>query len=305
MKDEKKSIMNEALIDYKEIMEAASQSAKNKLAADLPEKFNNLLKEEILDKKKSKKESVNTDNVDGEKINEKQNDKPVMKNKEKEVVKENVNVPFTANAKNVAEEFDVTGQEGSENNDEYLTLDEIERELDGFDAAGAGEESFETPDEEEAEHEFGGEEFGGENELEPEAGEGDVKAQLLDLKLKLDALIDTLGGEENGEESFETPEEEPVEDNFDSEELDENDFPSDDEINSVLNGSDDEIEESHGVAYPQRRNATGRHTPNNDYLSTPELDQQPYLRENKKINGLIKDNKSLTKKVNELAKNKK
>jgi len=311
MKDDKKSIVNEALVEYKEILEAAGQIAKNKLAADLPEKFENLLKEELLEKKKSKKELVSSNEVDDKEIIKEENDKAVMKNKEKEtknVVNEGVNnVPFTSDAKTVAEEFDVTGLgDGSENGEEYLTLDEIERELDSYDIpSNDGEENTETAGEETAEHEFGGEEFGVEDEPADEAG--DVKAQLLDLKLKLDGLINSLGGEEeSGEEPF-AAEEEP-ENEFGSEEnepIDENDFPSDEEIDAVLNGNNDEIEESHGVAYPTRRNATGRHTPNNDYLSTPELDQQPYLSENKKLNGLIKENKSLTKKVNDLAKNKK
>lgn len=311
MKDDKKSIVNEALVEYKEILEAAGQIAKNKLAADLPEKFENLLKEELLEKKKSKKELVSSNEVDDKEIIKEENDKAVMKNKEKEtknVVNEDVNnVPFTSDAKTVAEEFDVTGLgDGSENGEEYLTLDEIERELDSYDIpSNDGEENTETAGEETAEHEFGGEEFGVNDEPADEAG--DVKAQLLDLKLKLDGLINSLGGEEeSGEEPF-AAEEEP-ENEFGSEEnepIDENDFPSDEEINAVLNGNNDEIEESHGVAYPTRRNATGRHTPNNDYLSTPELDQQPYLSENKKLNGLIKENKSLTKKVNDLAKNKK
>lgn len=311
MKDDKKSIVNEALVEYKEILEAAGQIAKNKLAADLPEKFENLLKEELLEKKKSKKELVSSNEVDDKEIIKEENDKAVMKNKEKEtknVVNEDVNnVPFTSDAKTVAEEFDVTGLgDGSENGEEYLTLDEIERELDSYDIpSNDGEENTETAGEETAEHEFGGEEFGVDDEPADEAG--DVKAQLLDLKLKLDGLINSLGGEEeSGEEPF-AAEEEP-ENEFGSEEnepIDENDFPSDEEINAVLNGNNDEIEESHGVAYPTRRNATGRHTPNNDYLSTPELDQQPYLSENKKLNGLIKENKSLTKKVNDLAKNKK
>ena len=57
MKDEKKSIIKEALTDYQEIMEAADANAKKKLAEEFPDKFNNLLKEEINKNKKSVKES--------------------------------------------------------------------------------------------------------------------------------------------------------------------------------------------------------------------------------------------------------
>ena len=48
MKDDKKSIIKEALTDYNEIMEAADANAKKKLADEFPEKFSNLLKEEII-----------------------------------------------------------------------------------------------------------------------------------------------------------------------------------------------------------------------------------------------------------------
>ena len=55
MANEKKSILKEALTDFNEIMEAADANAKKKLAAEFPEKFNNLLKEEL--QAKNKKES--------------------------------------------------------------------------------------------------------------------------------------------------------------------------------------------------------------------------------------------------------
>lgn len=306
MKEEKKSIINEALVEYKEILEAASLIAKNKLATDFPEKYENLLKEE-LEKKKSKKEVGKTSEIDDTKIINEENDKTVMNNKEKEtkqVVKEGVNnVPFTPDAKTVAEEFDVTGLgDGSENDEEYLSLDEIERELGNFELPNNSDDT-ETSGEEENEpvDDFSGEE----NEPE-EDEEGDVKSQLLDLKLKLDSLINTLGGSEESDEVSLDGEEEPEEVVVDNEPIDEIDYPSDEEIDAILNNSnDDEIEESHGVAYPVRRNSTGRHTPNNDYLSTPELDQKPYIAESKKVNGLMKENKTLTKKVNDLMKSKK
>jgi hypothetical protein len=58
MKDEKKSILKEALVEYNEIMQAADANAKKKLAEEFPEKFGNLLKEELQkNKNKSVKES--------------------------------------------------------------------------------------------------------------------------------------------------------------------------------------------------------------------------------------------------------
>ena len=295
MEVEKKSILNEALAEYKEI----EKVVKNKLAEQYSEKFENLLKEELGRKK----------DID-DKNNKNDND-TVMKKQNDEIIKEGVNVPFTPNAKVVAEEeSNVTGLEsGSEVNEEYLSLEEIEKELDAYETPASGLQTEpEEGGEEGIEPEFGSE--------EPEAGEepeGDVKSQLLDLKLKLDTLINSLSGEEGGEEEPEIgfepeaePEEEPEAEP--EEEITENDFPSDEEIYAVLNGGDEnEIEESHGVSYPTRRNVTGRHLPNAEYLSTGEADQEPYLAEslNKRIEGLMNENKSLTKKVNDLTKNKK
>ena len=53
MANEKKSIIKEALIDMKDIQEAAEANANKRLAKEFPEKFNNLLKEELNKNKKS------------------------------------------------------------------------------------------------------------------------------------------------------------------------------------------------------------------------------------------------------------
>ena len=52
----KKSILEEAVIELKSIMEVADKSAKDRMAKELPEKFEALLKEEI--NKNKEKESV-------------------------------------------------------------------------------------------------------------------------------------------------------------------------------------------------------------------------------------------------------
>ena len=93
--DKKKSIIKEALVEFTEIQEAAVANAKKNLAEKYPQKFNDLLKEELNKNKKTKesykkidesKESDSSDNVE-------KNKKDVMKNKTKEtdeVVKEEV-----------------------------------------------------------------------------------------------------------------------------------------------------------------------------------------------------------------------
>jgi len=89
MKDEKKSIIKEALTDYQEIMNAADANAKKKLAEEFPEKFNNLLKEEINKNKKSAKESyIKLDEgKESEKDETELNKESVMKKEIKETKK--------------------------------------------------------------------------------------------------------------------------------------------------------------------------------------------------------------------------
>jgi len=109
MKDNKKSILEEALTDYKEIMEAADANAKKKLAEEFPNKFNNLLKEEINKNKKSAKESYKKldDDEESEKDETESNKESDMKNQKEEtkkVVKETAgsSKPFAEKPKGIA-----------------------------------------------------------------------------------------------------------------------------------------------------------------------------------------------------------
>jgi hypothetical protein len=90
MKDDKKSIMQEALIDFKDIQEAAEANAKKKLAEEFPKEFSNILKEELNKNKKSAKESYKKldEGKESEKSdNTESNKESVMKNQEKETKK--------------------------------------------------------------------------------------------------------------------------------------------------------------------------------------------------------------------------
>jgi len=303
MKDDKKNIISEALVDYAEILKAATVNAKNKLANEMPDKFNNLLKEEISKNKKPAKDADEEINDVDELNND--NNKSVMKNNKKET-KEKVNENVYAPSNEGGNEFNVTGNgnEGSEE-DDFLTIDEIEKELNGLDDLEATDDvapevSFEPEPE-------NGEEFPSSEEGQEESQEESIKAELMGIKSKLDDLLSKLAGDEE-EDNVELPfgsEEEPeVEPESIGEPIDE--IISDEEINAVLNGNDDELEEAHGVSYGARRGVTGRHTPNPDYLSKGEQDQLPsHLQESRKLNGLIVENKNLTKKVNEFIKYKK
>ena len=111
MKDQKSSIIKDALTDYNSIMEAADANAKKKLAEEFPDKFNNLLKEEINKNKKSVKESYKKldDNEESEKSDKTESNKESdMKNQKEEAkkvaVKENAgsSKPFAEKPKGVA-----------------------------------------------------------------------------------------------------------------------------------------------------------------------------------------------------------
>ena len=92
MKDDKKSsVIKEALVEYNAILEAADANAKKKLAEEFPNKFNDLLKEEITkNKNKSNKESykkLDESKESEESDNVETNKESVMKNQTKETKK--------------------------------------------------------------------------------------------------------------------------------------------------------------------------------------------------------------------------
>ena len=97
MKDEKNSIVKEALADYKDIQQAADANAKKRLADEFPKEFRNILKEE-LNKNKPAKES----NVDSAEANKEFDMKNLTKETPK-VVKETAGSgkPFDEKPKNV------------------------------------------------------------------------------------------------------------------------------------------------------------------------------------------------------------
>jgi len=116
MKDDNKtSIIKEALSDYNTIMETAEANAKKKLAEEFPDKFNNLLKEEI--KNKTKKESYkkldeNEESTDVDDIN---NEESVMKEQIKETGKvTSKGDPYTKGVK-VSEDVKITNTVGKSN----------------------------------------------------------------------------------------------------------------------------------------------------------------------------------------------
>ena len=304
----KKSILTEALTDYNEIMEAANFTAKNKLAEEFPEKFNqflneekkknNIAKESDKDKAKKIKESVITDKTN-------LNDESDMKNQAKETkAVANKNVIVNKTKKTLKEEFESNepmadhSEFEEEGLNEFLTLDEIEAEIAKFSQGDEGEETGEEldfPHDEETETP---------EEEEGESTEEEMLEKLVQLRDELNSVIDGLGGEGAGEEETEfSLDGEETGEEMGNEFGDETDveIPDDEEINELLNqDSENEIEEAHGLSYSHRHSVAGRHLPNAAHLSKAELDQAPMQMQeaNKRIKSLINENKELTKKVN-------
>jgi len=385
MENDKKSIMKEALTDYKEIMEAADANAKKKLAEEFPEKFNNLLKEEINKNKKSVKESYKK--LDDEKESEESDDaedkkESVMKNQKEETkkvvetagtskpfaekpkgvakVQEDVKItdtvgkgdPFKDKAKgvkkideerekdfvadveaktpnqgkgelqkgiafkekikgptsgkpmpNLTEEFDVTELDvdgvdnamgGAGEEDEILTMEDIEREISGMENLG---------------------------EQLPASGGNTALDQLMEMRDKLDGMINGMGEQKNnggqganrvnvGGPTNPMIDEMPVAEmhqgNFPLEKMHSGDYDSslidevtEEDIEAVIGGQEEEtpVDEAMGISFSQ-----GTITPGKlgDHQGTHGRFRNQGVDESKKrIAALINENKNLTKKLNE------
>jgi len=366
--DKKKSVIKEALVEFGEIQEAAVANAKKNLAEKYPEKFNDLLKEELNKNKKTKesykkidesKESDTSDKVET-------NKKDVMENKTKEteeVVKEDVGkegdaftekpkMPdmvkeerekefmgdvegetpnmadsktedgdtFTekittkketlANKTSIKEEFDMTdldqGAVGSaleeaDANDEVITMDEIESEIQGMDNL---EEEISD--------------MGGlpRPELEkrgtPDGQEGDAFTKLVKMREQLDEMIGGMGVAEQknqgGKQSIPGRESGgPTQGMIDEVEGDITDAdvqavlgaPAMDETEVV-----DEQEVDENIQHTQTH-ANARQTGAQNNVNYGKEDRlRDALKENegKKISSLINENKGLTKQLNETKK---
>jgi len=380
MKDDKKtSVIKEALIEFDEIREAAVANAKKNLAETFPEKFNELLKEELNKNKSAKKESYKKldENKETEKLEEANTNKEsVMKDKKEETKKKVVNEgevkkesePFEekapekgpdvvkeerdkdfmgdveadtpnkeepkdgdaftekittkqetlANKTSVKEEFDMTGLdetavgtalENAEEDDEVITMDEIEEEISAM------------------------------NELEqintnPKSGPDDGIAydKLVSMRNQIDEMIQGIGeqkqqggkqsipGREHGGPTTAMIDEEEVEEQknhggkgankvnaggpttamIDEEEI------TDADVEAVLGApAMDEQDVDENIQHTQTH-SNARQVGANDntnYGKESRLrDAMKNEGEEKKISSLIEENKGLTKKLNETKK---
>ncbi len=196
--------------------------------------------------------------------------------------------PFDEKAKKSlqTEEFNITeldvndvgtALESADDNDEILTMEEIENEIANMST-----------------------------EPSPAAGDnkGDAYTELIGMRDKLNEILGNLGEMHNqGSETYgsSTQVAQQHAQGPTDELIDEEPDITDADIDAVLGGKKEgEVDEAHGLAYSVRRPVSGRNLPSEEHLSAAELDQAPYLAESKKkINSLIEENKKLTKKLNE------
>jgi len=120
MEKDKKTILQEAILDYDEIVKNANAVAMKKTAEEFPEKFNSILKEEL--KKNTKKSDIKKDEKKEQEslVNEEKNEQPEMKETKKEKINESG--AFAPDA----DYFHPTNE--AEDGD-GLTIDEIENEI--------------------------------------------------------------------------------------------------------------------------------------------------------------------------------
>lgn len=355
----KSTIIKDALTDYNAIQEAADVNAMKKLAKEFPDKFNQLLKEELnknkakesykkLDEAKESKVDDDTDKKESDMAKEVKETVTVTdtvgkgkpfeeKPKASETVKEDVKItntvgdsePFEEKPKtsideerekgfmadvenetpnqskgdkgdafkeklkgpssgtpmsNLKEEFDIseldmnsvgTALENAED-DDIISIDEIESEISQMEELGEEINTGAQP------VKIGS----------PANQGGDPFAELVNMRNKLDEMIKNMGNS-NVQES-------EVQENASLEENDDvTDEITDDDIDAVLNGSGEEVDEAHGVSHSAGKGIQSV-IPKPEYLSTGEASRRRFNNESEvKMNSLIEENKKLTKKLNE------
>jgi len=303
MSEVKKSILKEALSDYNIIMEAATAKAKNDLANEFPDKFNDLLKEQLENNKKPIKQSskLNESNINSEPVMEK-----TKKETTKKVVKEGFNQPFDKVAPKVKNEnFNITeldmnqigGALENTGGDEEITMNEIEQALDSMtkqSQQGLAEElkgidHTESP-----------------SVIDASIQDGTAYGKLVGVKKQLDEIMESMGGAFDATK-ISQPSKAPV--TPIQEEDIQNEPISDEEISEVLslgqNTEENAVEEQYGVSHSANRGVQANN-PGNDYVSPGQLSRRrdAMQEQQTKINGLVKENASLTKKLNEIKKTK-
>lgn len=187
---------------------------------------------------------------------------------------------------NLTEEFDITeldmnsvgtALEGAGEDDEIFTMNEIEEEIASME--GLGEELDST-----------------------QSSGGDAYSKLMEMKGQLDEIINSMGEMHSaGSERFGKPEQ--VAQLHQGNPLIDETEVTDDDVNNVLGGGEQPVEETLAMPHPNQRVTTAT-IPGKEYKSQSAVNNMRIgvQESNKKINALIEENKKLTKKLNEAKK---
>ena len=327
---EKKSVLESALLEYEEIKHAAEK----KLAEELPNKFQNILREELEISNSSYKKIENKDNNN--------NKDSEMKENKKRTVNEEFDIS----------ELDIDSTENivdnSSDDDELVTIDDIENQiaemdkLDGEleDASEKEGMSDETSLKDKVDTilkeieglkaEKGGEEGGEEDKGEMSADGDDFYANLdkyfnvNEDEAEVDAFgdnhkfdnSDLYGDEYDDEEHLDLSTSELdnwADDGIEDIDVGNFEYEIDEDLNldeyfdefESEEGEEEEIEEGLTMTLDHNKNVTGDHLPGKGYASHKEPRKRigSVNRQNesvnKKYNALLEKNKNLIKKINE------
>ncbi len=280
---EKKTLLQEAILEYDEIVKNAEAIALKKTAEEFPERFNSLLKEELNKKNKKSEEIKDDENENTESLddtNEKNNSKKMKNEKKKELNEETIG--------GFSHDADYFKQDEAEQGDDYLTIDEIENEINMME-----ELSNDVPDDDSFDYDNLDLSELDNFEDTPEGGNSEF------------SLDDDFGDYDELEKDFDSQfgDEEPMPSDTESfgndEQMPTNDDPtSDDGFNlDDLEGLDfdDDIEEGLGITHARRKGVDAGLNPDH----YPERRRLTYHEGEKKMGRLIEQNKKTTKKMNE------
>lgn len=290
----KNTILKEAMIEHKQIVDAANIAAQKKLAEQFPEKFSQFLKEELdtdnnkEDKdKEAEKETEKQTLIDSkEKPEDKQKDNEAElepeKTKNDNMKKVNENEDFNVN--------DLDLEENETENGDFLTIDQIEDEINKMEELADIADDNEQPVDFDAELETSMDNMGDDSMLDLSDDE-------------LDAQITQALSEYNFDD-------EDIDLDFDELDIDdvkgelEKDFPEmSDEQEFELELDEDDIEEGHGISHARRKGVDGKLPRKGQGLPTSHEKQLRYaMQESKRLKKLMEDNKKVTKRLNELRK---
>lgn len=311
MDNNKKSVLKEALIDFREFNEAAKASAAEKLSKEFPDKFNAYLKEEL--NKTKHKESENDDNKDSktldENVEEKNNDNMKKEiNEQKEVektTKKTVNESyedFDPEETTRMEQDDVLSDHGF--GDDF-SMDDIEKEI-------AMMEELETELQENNDTKWTHK-----DSSSPSFGSKDGIAFKDKLKKMKNTINELLGENEEeineywfpGDEYTKIDSEDDEEISDDGETSDDEEILTDADIDEVLgemdsdydfDGFEDDVYEGQGITHPRRKQVSGKLPRKGQGLPKSHEKRLRYaVQESEKIiKSLVENNKKTTKSLN-------